>query len=1098
VSGAEIARRGGVRRRATSSSLRGGALGLAVASLSLVLAAVVGAGPAVAAQEPSAGYVRSLGSVPALPPGSLYHSPVDPASTISFDVSLKPRDPSGLAAFAQGVSTPGSPEFRRFLGPGEFLARFGPEPSTIASVRSWLASKGLSVGETAPDGLLVPVSATAQTVSKAFGVSFGTYRLASGRMARMPSAEPLVPAALAARLNGVVGLDDLARPTPELVRAAPSSTRRGAGQSGVFSSGASGGSPHAAPVAPQARASVAGPQPSCGSNMTDAGLTADQLASAYSFSTVYGTGDEGQGVTVGVFELEPYSSTDISTYENCFTPAIGAAVDPVSVNSAQPNGCGSITDPNICTPTGVGEAALDIEMAASMAPKSKVEVYVGSDAGPAASNAEGLNTYSAMVNQDTAQVISTSWGECERDLGISQINSEQTLFEQAVTQGQTIVAAAGDLGSEDCFADGTPEPRVLQVDDPASQPWVTGVGGTTLSSIGPPPTENVWDNDYGAGGGGVSGIWTQPSWQVGPGVESAFSSVKACPQSSGAGTSSCRQVPDVSSDADPIGSPFAFYWDGSWGGIGGTSMGAPLWAALFALTDQGQSSALGLANPSLYRAGCLASRPFNDVTAGNNQPPSPYLPTDSSGANLGGGPYYPSTTGYDMASGLGTPTASSLLAALRNPDPSACGAPSPCNVGDHAAVAGVSAHSAQVPPTTGLGFTPLSSPVRIADTRSAAADPATYANDTLCPGGALTVDIPAEDVPAGAGAIVAQLTAISPTAPGFLSAFAAGGSFPGTANVNFTTGQIVGNLVTVGLGIDPSDNEPAVTVFNGPTGAGGPVTDFALDLYGYYAPQTSGSGDAYVAITPARIFDTRPGSGQPGAGQTLTNGGSVDVPVTGVGGVPSGASAVVVNIAVTDTSSASFVQGYPTGSPPSQSTPTVNQNWVAGETLSTKGIIGVGGNGSITLANHAGNVDLVVDVDGYFTAPGVSGALFSALPVPVRLLDTRPGGVAGGTSATAHVGGANGVPADASAGVLNVVDIVSSQTDGNFLTVFPSGVSPPLAADVNFLGGDLYTVVDNSSYGTVGQGGNVSVLNGPADASNANVVVDEFGYFSGS
>lgn len=422
------------------------------------------------------------------------------------------------------------------------------------------------------------------------------------------------------------------------------------------------------------------------------------------------------------------------------------------------------------------------------------------------------------------------------------------------------------------------------------------------------------------------------------------------------------------------------------------------------------------------------------------------------------------------------------LGALSMAAPTAAGASAPPGVGRALPT------RAQSPGLSGLAFTPLPAPTRIADTRSAATDPATYAGDTLSPGGELTVDMPGA-VPSTAGAVVAQLTAISPTAPGYLSAFPAGTSWPGTANVNFTTSQIVGNLVTVALGVDPSTGAPAITIYNGP--AAGPDTDLTFDLYGYYAPPTATAGDTYVPLTPTRIFDTRPGSGYAGQGQTLGGDGTVGVPVTGVGGVPQGAAAVVVNIAVTDTTAPSYIQGYPTGSPPSSSTPTVNQNWVAGETLSTKGVIGVGTAGSITLANHAGDVDVVVDVDGYFTAPGGSGLLFNALSTPVRILDTRPGGIATGNSATATIQGVN-----AGAGVLNMADISGEPGVGDYLTAYPAGQSVPVAADVNYVPGDSSTVVDNASYATTGAGGAIGIFNGPADGPNTNVVVDEFGWFS--
>jgi subtilase family serine protease len=389
--------------------------------------------------------------------------------------------------------------------------------------------------------------------------------------------------------------------------------------------------------------------------MTDAGLSATQLAQAYSFSAVYSSGDEGQGSTIGIYELEPYLPSDVETYESCYSPAITASVSPVAVNGANPN-----------ENSGSDESALDIDMAVGMAPQATVTVYVGSDSGDDATNAEVINTYAAMVDHDFVKVISTSWGECELDLGQAQIQVEASLFAEAASQGQSVVAASGDSGSEDCFGDGTSQAQVLQVDDPASQPWVTGVGGTTLGSLGPPPVEQVWDSSDGAGGGGVSREWTMPSWQSGPGVQNRFTASSPCPMSSGSGSGSCRESPDVSADADPANSPFAEYAGGSWVTVGGTSMGSPLWAALAALADEGHAATVGLMNPALYQAALLGTPAFNDITSGSNQLLSPYLPTDTNGNPLGGGPYYPATTHYDLASGLGTPIASELVQDLRN------------------------------------------------------------------------------------------------------------------------------------------------------------------------------------------------------------------------------------------------------------------------------------------------------------------------------------------------------------------------------------------------------------------------------------------------
>jgi hypothetical protein len=400
---------------------------------------------------------------------------------------------------------------------------------------------------------------------------------------------------------------------------------------------------------------------------------------------------------------------------------------------------------------------------------------------------------------------------------------------------------------------------------------------------------------------------------------------------------------------------------------------------------------------------------------------------------------------------------------------------------------------------TGFGYDSLGAPIRIADTRPGATDPSTYAGRTLGAGSSLVVDLPSS-VPADAGAVVAQLTAVSPTAGGYLAAYPAGATPPATANVDFAAGETVGNMVTVAVGTDPADGDPAVAVLDG--AGSGATTNLTFDLYGYYAPQSSGSGAPYEALTPARIFDSRAGADDcvtspcQGSGGTLGPGGSVDVPVTGIGGVPSsGVSAVVVNIAVADTTAQSYIEAYPAGSPPPASAPTVNENWLPGQVLSTKAVIGVGDGGAIVLHNAQGYADVVVDVDGYFGPGGASGDLFFPLSSPVRLCDTRiaegcSGGVVGRqTSLTVGVGGTGAIPSSAVAGVLNVTDLPEGP---NYLTTFPFGQAVPTAADINDAGTDP-SVVANAAYAATGGGGQVGVFD---STSPANVVMDAFGYFA--
>jgi kumamolisin len=194
------------------------------------------------------------------------------------------------------------------------------------------------------------------------------------------------------------------------------------------------------------------------------------------------------------------------------------------------------------------------------------------------------------------------------------MSSDDSSFSTAASQGQSIFAAAGDNGSDDAGDGGT------SVDFPASDPSVTGVGGTTLKlkSTNAYSSEKAWSGS----GGGTSSQFSQPSFQ------------------SGVTSDSTRDVPDVAAVADP-NTGWAIYTGGSWTEIGGTSAAAPNWAAFTAIYDQyaaaAGGSALGFANSSIYAdaTGSNYSSDFHDVTSGSN------------GA-------YSAGTGYDQVTGWGS------------------------------------------------------------------------------------------------------------------------------------------------------------------------------------------------------------------------------------------------------------------------------------------------------------------------------------------------------------------------------------------------------------------------------------------------------------
>lgn len=570
--------------------------------------------------------------------GAVVTSSVPANKKISGDVVLKPSDPAGLSVFVAEVSDPSSPEYEHYLAPGQFGPRFGAGSATIAGTREWLASRGLRVGATSDNDLSVSFDGSAEKVDAAFGVTEDTYKLPSGKVDFAPDVAPLVPESLAPHVEGVLGLDDLAVPQPLIERSTEPTPRR------VVVPEKSNGTvePHAG--APAACSAVTGvTTPNGPYSMT-------QVADAYSMNTAYSQDRFGAGISVALFELEAFSASDIAAFQSCY--GTHASVSTINVDGG----------PGTADPSP--ESALDIEQIIGLAPDASVDVYQG-PSNETATLGNVLDVYQAIADKDTAAVVSSSWGTC--DLVIKQedpsfATAEEYVFEQMATQGQSIYAAAGDDGSEDCFDNGSDQNYYsLSVDDPGSDPYVTSVGGTSMSSIGPAPQETVWNDQHGAGGGGISALWQKPTWQTGVGVLNSYSSGSPCGATVG---DYCREVPDVSATADPEHGEI-INWDGDWWQIGGTSDAAPIWAAITALVDQGciqagssfaNSHVVGFADPKIYEVAADPTPPFNDVTSGNN---------DFTGTNSG---KYPATSRYDLATGWGTPIVSDLLPDLQPVD----------------------------------------------------------------------------------------------------------------------------------------------------------------------------------------------------------------------------------------------------------------------------------------------------------------------------------------------------------------------------------------------------------------------------------------------
>ena len=626
--------RGITTTRWSVAPLRHAARGGAALAVVTLVAGAFTVAPAQAAPTPSVG-LAAVAQRPAAPRGAQVLGALSATRALAGDVALKPSNPSGLAAYAASVSNPSSPQYRHYLTPGAFATLFGPSATTIEAVKSHLVASGLTVTSVSKNGLLIGFEGTVGTVGREFHTSFASYRLSSGRQAFAPTGSLLLPSDVAASVQSVVGLSTVV--LPQTVGALQGSTGHHAASAPVV---------HAVPGGPSACAGAAGAATSGG------GLTDSQIAAAYGLNGLLSKGDNGTGQTIAVYELEPFSAADQSTFDTCYygageARAMASRLNVIPVDGGQPSGVGS------------GEAELDIDDVSALAPGATINVYEGPN-----SNAGYLDTFNQIIEDDTAKIVTSSWGSgCETQVATAEpglMQVENTIFEQAAAQGQTVLDAAGDEGSDGCGYHATaPVSPILSSEDPSSQPYVLSVGGTAITNATTPPQEQVWNDGaaFGAGSGGISAIWPAPSWQVASGVPGFDNSttVNAATTANGGpfcATSICRETPDVSAQADEFTGAVTVYQSqyGGWTTFGGTSSSTPLWAAMLADIDSTQAcvsdGGIGFVTPSLY---AIAGNPteyatsFNDVTLGNND----------QFEDAGG--LYPATTGYDMATGLGSP-----------------------------------------------------------------------------------------------------------------------------------------------------------------------------------------------------------------------------------------------------------------------------------------------------------------------------------------------------------------------------------------------------------------------------------------------------------
>jgi subtilase family serine protease len=549
-------------------------------------------------------------------------SPVAPSAAVSFELVLNPRDLAGAQALALAASTPGTSAYRRYLTPRQWEADFSPTRAQVDEVRSWLRTQGLRVRSVSADRLALDVSGTSAGVEQAFDTTLG-YHEVQGERLQLAETNLSVPSSLAGIVAGAAGINQVpATPTDMVAEGArhhavslSATTRRIGPPSAQVSA------PPCATFYGQAFDTTTPPYgngygyPSpdivCGYNPA-------QLRQAYGVTGLVNLGDNGSGQTVAVIDAyaSPTLLADAQTYARTNDPTHPLAASQLSEATAH-----SFNDRRACDASSwFGEESLDVEAVHAIAPGAHI-VYEG-----AKNCFQALyDTLRSVVDHHVAEVVSASWGDDAGDLlddASTRTAVDDTLMMAAGT-GVSVVFASGDNGDE-FSATG-----VVSPDYPASSPWATAVGGTTLESgfgIGEfgwstgesllctpvivgatgcsSSTVNQWlpASFAGGSGGGTSYHYAQPSYQTGV-VPLSLATRNA----GSVGPAPKRVVPDVSMDGDPATGMLEGLTQRFPGGtrygqyrVGGTSLSTPLFAGVVALADQWAGKSLGFLNPALY------------------------------------------------------------------------------------------------------------------------------------------------------------------------------------------------------------------------------------------------------------------------------------------------------------------------------------------------------------------------------------------------------------------------------------------------------------------------------------------------------------------
>lgn len=539
---------------------------------------------------------------------------------VSLYFRLSDAQQQALDLLLQQQQDPASANYHAWLTPAQYRSRFGMSQDDLAAVETWLRAQGFTIDDIAPNANRISFSGSVAQIEAAFRTEMHRYRVDG--VSHYANATALaLPAALSGVALSLRNLSDF-RPHARLRGARPR-----------FTSSISG----------------------------NHYLAPDDFATIYGLQSLYSAGVTGAGQKIAVVGQSAVSSTDIAAFRR----AAGLSANTPAMLLVPQSGSAVVNSSS----GDEGESDLDLEWSGAVARDASLSfVYTGSN-----TNYGVFDALIYAIENDTAPILSISYGDCEADYSSSDISTMESYLKQASAQGQALVASSGDTGAADCdystsTALVTSASHGLAVDYPASSAYATGVGGSTFnegsgsywssgndsyggSALSYIP-ETAWNdtsdsNGLEAGGGGKSTLFAKPSWQSGSGVPA----------------DGVRDVPDLALAASSGHDGYLYCSAGSCSNgfrdsqnyltvAGGTSFGAPAFAGVLALLAQDNAlSALGNVNSRLYAIAAASSSAFHDISSGDNKVP---CTAGTTGCASGGSIGYSAATGYDLATGLGS------------------------------------------------------------------------------------------------------------------------------------------------------------------------------------------------------------------------------------------------------------------------------------------------------------------------------------------------------------------------------------------------------------------------------------------------------------